>query len=60
MKLLKVTELMDKPFTFVAMDNTVDSLSSLINKENPALLVRDYEDQVHIITQHDLLLAMAN
>ena len=59
-KLLKVTELMDKPFTFVAMDNTVDSLSSLINKENPALLVRDYEDQVHIITQHDLLLAMAN
>ncbi|UZR92802.1 cystathionine beta-synthase [Chondrinema litorale] len=59
-KLLKVTELMDKPFTFVAMDNTVDSLSSLINKENPALLVRDFEDQVHIITQHDLLLAMAN
>ncbi|MEM1137620.1 MAG: cystathionine beta-synthase [Bacteroidota bacterium] len=59
-KMAKVTELMDKPFTFVAMDNTVDSLSSLINKENPALLVRDYQDQVHIITQHDLLLAMTN
>ncbi len=56
----KVTSLMDKPFTFVALDNTVDSLSSLINKENPALLVRDYDNQVHIITQHDLLLALAN
>jgi len=56
----KVTALMDKPFTFVALDNTVDSLSSLINKENPALLVRDYNNHVHIITQHDLLLALAN
>lgn len=56
----KVAEIMDKPFQFVAMNNTVDVLSSLINKENKALLVRDEENKVHIITRHDLLLAMTN
>ncbi len=53
-----VSEVMAAPFTFVAMDNTLDVLSSLINKENPALLVRDEGNQVHIITQSDLLMAM--
>lgn len=51
---------MDKPFTFVAMDNTVDVLSSLINKDNPALMVRDEDNKVHIITQADLLTAMTS
>ncbi|MEN7551344.1 pyridoxal-phosphate dependent enzyme [Rapidithrix thailandica] len=54
-----VSEIMDKPFMFVGMDNSVDSLSSLINRENKALLVRDHSDQVHIITQSDLLMAMS-
>jgi cystathionine beta-synthase len=39
------------------MDNTVDSLSSLIQSENKAVLVRDHE-QTHIITRQDLLLAL--
>lgn len=53
-----VGEVMDKPFKFVGLDNTVDVLSSLIDRENKALLVRDEADQVHIITQADLLAAM--
>lgn len=53
-----VGEVMDKPFKFVGLDNTVDVLSSLIDRENKALLVRDELDQVHIITQADLLAAM--
>jgi cystathionine beta-synthase len=53
-----VGEIMDAPLQFVAMDNTVDVLSSLINNQNKALLVRDKENAVHIITQHDLLMAM--
>ncbi|MDH3709719.1 MAG: pyridoxal-phosphate dependent enzyme [Cyclobacteriaceae bacterium] len=53
-----VSEVMDPPFQFVALDNTLDVLSSLINKDNKALLVRDDHDKVHIITQHDLLMAM--
>ncbi len=52
-----VRDLMDKPFRFVGLDNTLDVLSSLIDRENRALLVRDAANQVHILTQADLLLA---
>lgn len=55
---LSVGDVMDKPFMFVGLDNTVDALSSLINKENKALLVRDENEEIHIITQHDLLVAI--
>ena len=53
-----IGEVMDKPFKFVGLDNTIDALSSLIDKDNKALLVRDEQNQIHIITQSDLLLAM--
>ena len=59
LKDMPVKDIMDSPFTFVAMNNTVDVLSSLINKDNPALLVRDENQNVHIITQQDLLMALA-
>lgn len=55
-----IESLMDNPLPFVAMDNTLDVLSSMISKENKAVLVRDSSDHVHIITQHDLLRAMTN
>ncbi|QSE95877.1 pyridoxal-phosphate dependent enzyme [Fulvivirga lutea] len=56
----KVEEIMDEPMPFVAMDNTLDVLSSMINKTNRALLVRDSAHKVHIITHHDILQAMSN
>ncbi len=55
-----VSEIMDPSFQFVGMDNTLDVLSSLINKESKALLVRDENHDVHIITQSDLLMAITN
>ena len=55
-----VADVMDKPLPFVAMDNTVDVLSSLINHDSQALLVRGDDNAIHIITQHDLLMAMSN
>ncbi|WMJ72744.1 pyridoxal-phosphate dependent enzyme [Cytophagaceae bacterium ABcell3] len=55
-----VSEIMDKPFTFVGLDNTLDVLSSLITKDNSALLVRDTDNKVYIITQADLLMAINN
>jgi cystathionine beta-synthase len=55
-----VKNIMDAPFQFVGMDNSVDALASAISKENPALLVRDEKQEVHIITQQDLLAAIAN
>ncbi|MEQ8583481.1 MAG: cystathionine beta-synthase [Marinoscillum sp.] len=54
-----VSEIMDSPFQFVGMDNTIDVLSSLIQKENKALLVRDHQNVVHIVTQSDLLMAIS-
>lgn len=55
-----VGEVMDRPMLFVAPDSTLDVLSSLLNKENKALLIRDDQQQVHIITQHDVLQAMTS
>jgi cystathionine beta-synthase len=55
----QVGEVMDKPMQFVAPDSTLDVLSSLLNKENKAVLIRDEQEKVHIITQHDVLKAIA-
>jgi cystathionine beta-synthase len=55
-----VREVMEPAFKFVGMDNTIDVLSSLIDRENKALLVRDELNQVHIITQSDLLVAVTS
>lgn len=55
----EVGDVMDKPMIFVAPDSTLDVLSSLVNKENKAVLIRDENENVHIITQHDILKAMA-
>lgn len=54
-----ISEAMDKPMTFVALDSTLDVLSSMLNKNNKALLVRDVQEKAHIITQHDILKAMS-
>ncbi len=55
-----IGEVMDKPMQFVAPDSTLDVLSSFLNKENKAVLVRDENQQVHIITKHDVLKAITN
>ncbi|MEQ8471889.1 MAG: cystathionine beta-synthase [Marinoscillum sp.] len=59
-KNVEVSEIMDPGFQFVGMDNTVDVLSSLISKEAHALLVRDEQNNVHIVTQSDLLMAISS
>jgi len=56
----QVGDIMDKPMLFVAPDSTLDVLSSLLNKDNKAVLVRDANEKVHIITQHDVLKAMTS
>lgn len=55
-----IGEVMDKPMQFVAPDSTLDVLSSFLNKENKAVLVRDENHQVHIITKHDVLKAITS
>ncbi|MBS1951753.1 MAG: Cystathionine beta-synthase [Cytophagales bacterium] len=53
-----VGEIMDAPMQVIAIDTTLDVLSSMLNKNNRALLVRDEKEKAHIITQHDVLRAM--
>jgi cystathionine beta-synthase len=60
MKTEPVSKIMDKPFQFISIHDTLDVLSSLIDKNNKALLVRDRLNRVHIITRADLLMAMSN
>jgi len=54
----KVSEIMEASFQFVALNNTLDVLTSLIDKNNKAVLVRDELNEVHIITEHDLLMSV--
>jgi cystathionine beta-synthase len=55
-----VAEVMDAPFQFVSSLETIDVLSSMLGKEKKALMIRDDNNQPHIITQSDLLMAMTN
>ncbi|AWW29783.1 cystathionine beta-synthase [Echinicola strongylocentroti] len=49
-----VEEVMEESMKFVALDSTLDVLSSMVDKDK-AVLVRDDLHQVHIITKHDIL-----
>ncbi len=55
-----VADVMDKPMQVVALDSTLDVLSSMLTKTNRAVIVRDEEEVPHIITHHDILRAMTN
>lgn len=52
-----VAEVMESSMKFVALDSTLDVLSSMVDKEK-AVLVRDDHHQIHIITKHDILEAI--
>jgi cystathionine beta-synthase len=55
-----VETIMAKPFPFVDIDTTARKLSSLINKNNSAVLVKDSIGQTNIITEYDLIQAIAS
>lgn len=52
-----VADVMEDPMKFVALDSTLDVLSSMLDAAK-AVLVRDDNHQVHIVTKHDILEAM--
>lgn len=57
-KELPVAEVMEKPFQIVPKNTTLDVLASIINRDNPAVLVPDSDNTMRIITQHDVLKAV--
>lgn len=56
----KVSEVMDPPFQFVSPNDTIDVISSLLDNEKKAVLVRNKNQEVHIITQSDLLMVLTH
>jgi cystathionine beta-synthase len=55
-----VSEIMNQPFPFVNLDDTVQAISRRINRQNSAVLVKDTIGNTHIITEYDLIEAMAH
>jgi cystathionine beta-synthase len=55
----KVETIMSPLFPFVDITTPIDSLSSMITDNNPAVLVKDFkQDKTYIITRHDIINAL--
>lgn len=55
----KVETIMGKPFPYVPTTATSKDISTKINRDNTAVLVRDVAGVTHIITEYDLIQAIA-
>jgi cystathionine beta-synthase len=51
----KIQEVIEAPYPVVAFDTPVERISSLINKENGAVLAKDDSGNFHIVTKYDVL-----
>jgi cystathionine beta-synthase len=47
------------PFPFVDLNASIDKISSMINKDNIAVLVEDEQGKIEIITQYDIINAIS-
>lgn len=55
----KVESIMQHAFPFVDISTPIESLSTMITSENPAVLVKDFKvDKTFIITKHDIMKAL--
>ena len=59
LKSSKVEEIMTGPFPFVDLNTSIDKISSMINKENSAVLVEDEFGKFEIITHFDIINAIS-
>src|SRR5690606_27001172 len=55
----RVEEICTPPFPFVDLRTSIDRISSLIHKDNPAVLVEDEYGKLNIITQYDIISAIS-
>ena len=59
LKSAPVEQIMSAGFPFVDLNTSIDRISSLINKENSAVLVEDEYGKIEIITQYDIINAIS-
>jgi cystathionine beta-synthase len=55
----KIAEVIEAAYPLVSFDTPVDRISSLINKENGAVLAKDDSGGFHIVTKYDLIQSFA-
>ncbi len=54
-----IKEIMTASFPFIDINTSIDKISSIINKDNMAVLVKDEEGKIEIITQYDIINAIS-
>src|SRR6185437_14916806 len=55
----KIAEVLEKPYPVVSFDTPVERLSTLISKDNGAVLGRDDSGDYHIVTKYDVIQALS-
>lgn len=55
----KIETVMEKLFPVVGFETPIEKLSTLINKENGAVLAKDESGNYHIVTKYDVIQALA-
>ncbi len=58
-KMVTVAEVIESPLPIVAFDTPIERLSSLITKENGAVLSKDEAGNFHIVTKYDIIQSLA-
>jgi cystathionine beta-synthase len=56
----KVKDYMAEPYEFVDANASLEEIASKIDKQNPAVLVKNRAGETHIITIHDIIEALNN
>ncbi|MFI5156027.1 MAG: pyridoxal-phosphate dependent enzyme [Chitinophagales bacterium] len=56
----KISEVLEPLYPVVAFDTPVERISSLITRENGAVLARDESGSFHIVTKYDVIQSLGN
>ena len=59
LKSQRVEKIMTPSFPFVDLNTSIDKISSMIHKDNTAVLVEDQKGKIEIITQYDIINAIS-
>ncbi|HVV07524.1 MAG TPA: pyridoxal-phosphate dependent enzyme [Puia sp.] len=54
----KIAEVLEKPYPIVSFDTPLERLSTLITRENGAVLAKDDSGNYHIVTKYDVIHAL--
>jgi len=58
LKTKEVKDILQPSFPFVASDTPIEKITNKINKKNNAVLVKDLDNRIHIITRQDIIQAI--